>query len=113
MSEPTKLEWSAPLCGGNRVDYDEAEKAVAELGPEWRIPTDLDWNTVIDRSKFDPAIDTDQVPDVALGWHWTSTPCPWARESAVFVVSSDFGYVSSYLRDYDAFVRAVRAVPGQ
>ena len=107
------LEWSKSLCGGRCVKYAEAEKAVAELGPEWRIPTDQDWNTVIDRSKFDPAIDTEQVPDVAMGWHWTSTPCPWARESAVFVVSSDYGLVSSYGRDVVAFVRAVRAVPGQ
>ena len=113
MSEPTNLEWSPPLCGGKRVDFAAAEKAAAELGPEWRIPTDKEWDTVIDRSKYGPAIDTGQVSDVALGWHWTSTPCPWAPESAVFVVGTDYGFVNGNGRYSVCFVRAVRAVPGQ
>ncbi len=108
-----QLEWSKTLCGGRSVPYAEAEKAVAELGSEWRIPTDKDWDTVIDRSKYGPALDTNQVPDPELGWHWTSTPCPWASESAVFVVSSNSGGVLSGNRSGHALVRAVRAVSGQ
>ena len=42
-----------------------------------------------------------------------SSPCPWARESAVFVVSSNNGNVNNNNRNNNALVRAVRAVPGQ
>lgn len=104
-----QLEWSGTLCDGRRVSYAEAEKAVAALGDEWRLPTVQEAVAANDYSKF-PVIDQEGVKN---GWHWTSTPCPWAPESAVFVVDSDGGVVNGSGRNIDCFVRAVRAVPGQ
>ncbi len=109
MSETTTLEWSKTLCDGRYVEYAEAEKAIAALGPEWRLPTLHEAFADNDYSQH-PVV---QKEGVELGYHWTSTPCPWARESAVFVVSSDFGFVLNLYRSDDALVRAVRAVSGQ
>ncbi len=107
------LEWSPTLCGGKSVPYEEAEKAVAALGPEWRLATRREWCEIIDDTRHDPALDPAQHPGVESGYHWTSTPCPWARESAVFVVSSSYGVVYYFNRNSYALVRAVRAVSGQ
>lgn len=104
------LEWSKTLCNGKRVLYHDAEKAVADLGPEWRMPTRKEWESILDLSRYMPALNTDQHPDVKLEYHWTSTPCAWAPESVVWVVNPDNGCVDSDDRDYDAVVRAVRVV---
>jgi len=110
---PPALEWSPNLCGGEHVSYADALEAVAKLGPEWRLPTRLEWCLAIDDTRYDPALDPEKHPGVKSGYHWTSTPCPWAPESAVFVVYADSGAVDSGGRGDECFVRAVRAVPGQ
>lgn len=102
------LEWSDTLLEGEPVNYDDAEKAVAVLGPGWRLPTRRELASIIDMSRHAPAIDIDRFPDTQSKWYWTSTPCAW-NESARWVVAFNLGLVHD-LRRYDyACVRAVRA----
>ncbi|MDP2141329.1 MAG: DUF1566 domain-containing protein [Gammaproteobacteria bacterium] len=102
------LEWSNTLLDGRRVLRKEAEAAVAELGDGWRLPTVDELQTILDRSRYNPAIDTEKFPDTKSTWYWTSSPCAWDA-SARWVVYFSYGSVlDSY--DYgDACVRACRA----
>lgn len=102
-----KLEWSKTLCGGEKVTYEEAEKACAELGEGWRLPTREELESILDLSRHEPAIDTDKFPDTKSSWYWTSTETA-CNTSAVWIVDFGDGDVD-HDRRYDlACVRAVR-----
>lgn len=105
---PATLEWSHTLLDGETVTYEAAEKAVAELGDGWRLPTRQELESILDLSRHDPAIDTDKFPDTKSNWYWTSTPCAW-RASAVWVVGFGGGYIHDHGRRGVACVRAVRS----
>lgn len=102
------LEWSHTLLDGESVTYADAEAAVAELGPGWRLPTRAELISIQDLTRHDPCIDTEKFPDTKSSSYWSSTPCAW-NASAVWVVGFHGGDVYDYGRDYDACVRAVRA----
>ena len=105
---PAKLEWSKTLLDGKCVNLADAEKAVAELGEGWRLPTIDELLSIVDRTRHDPAIDTTRFPDTKSDCYWTSTPCAWDT-SAVWIVSFYNGYVGSSRRNAGACVRAVRS----
>lgn len=107
--KPPALEWSATLLDGDSVNYKAAGKAVAALGPGWRLPTRPELISLLDLSRHDPAIDVDQFPDTKSAWYWTSTPCAW-NEDARWIVSFGSGLVLDFHRSSHAFVRAVRPV---
>ena len=106
---PATLEWSNTLLNGKEVTYAKAEEAIAELGDGWRLPTRQELESLIDLSRHDPAIDTEKYPDTKSACYWTSTPCAWNAEAAVWVVYFSLGGVAGYPRGNDACVRAVRA----
>ncbi len=110
MSDVDKkeLEWSETLLGGERVNYKAAEAAVAALGDGWRLPTRTELLTLVDDTKFEPAIDTERFPDTKSTWYWTGTPCAW-NTSARWVVYFDAGDVNGNHQHLYACVRAVRA----
>ena len=107
-SEAT-LEWSKTLCNGKSVTYEEAEKAIKELGAGWRLPTRQELESILDLSRHDPAIDTERFPDTQSTYYWTSTPCAWNKTSAVWFVGFGSGGVHNGHRNDLACVRAVRA----
>ncbi|HJS35397.1 MAG TPA: DUF1566 domain-containing protein [Pseudoxanthomonas sp.] len=110
--QPSALEWSDTLCGGERVNHAAAVKACADLGADWRLPTDHELLSIVDRSRYNPAIDTDKFPDTKSGAYWTST-LHASDSSYAWVVNFYNGYANAYChRDgNNAFVRAVRSVP--
>jgi hypothetical protein len=103
----TGLVWSQNTVASD-VTFEDAVKAVEALGEGWRLPTVDELQTIVDRTKYDPAIDTDAFPDTESDWYWTSTPCAWRPESARWVVSFVIGGVNSDDFSDDACVRAVR-----
>ncbi|MEN3158258.1 DUF1566 domain-containing protein [Alkalimonas sp. NCh-2] len=102
------LEWSATLLDGESVTYEKAEKAVAELGECWRLPTRQELESLLDLTRHEPAIDTEKYPDTKSTYYWTSTPCAW-NSAARWVVYFGNGDVLDHPQDYHACVRAVRA----
>ncbi|MGE4072703.1 MAG: DUF1566 domain-containing protein [Lysobacterales bacterium] len=104
----TGLIWTKNTVAKD-VDFADAEKAVAELGEGWRIPTVDELATLVDRTRYEPAIDVEAFPDTANDWYWTQTPCAWAEKSAVWVVDFDDGIVLDYYRTFVCCVRAVRS----
>jgi len=108
-AEPnTGIEWSKTLLEGEAVNYKAAEKAIAELGDGWRMPTREELLTLVDLNRHDPCIDAEKYPDTKSRAYWTATPCAW-NESARWVVNFGDGYLGAYHDGYDACVRAVRA----
>ena len=106
-----QLEWSPTLCDGKNVNFAQAEKACAELGEGWRLPTRQELESILDLSRHTPCIDTARFPDTKSDWYWTSTPCAWSSDHAWVVVFSD-GYVYyGHRSGNNACVRAVRSVP--
>ena len=103
----TGLVWSQNTVASDAT-FEDAVKAVEALGEGWRLPSVDELQTIVDRTKYDPVIDTEAFPDTESDWYWTSTPCAWRPESARWVVVFGYGGVSNYDVDYDACVRAVR-----
>ena len=108
----TNLIWTKTTVAKD-VDFDDAEQAVATLGEGWRLPTLDELQTIVDRKRYNPAINTDAFPDTKSDWYWTSDELAADPAYAWFVDFSG-GLVGGYHRDYyhGAFVRAVRS-PGQ
>jgi hypothetical protein len=103
------LEWSNTLLDGEAVTYEDAQKAIADFGDGWRMPTCHELESLRYLSRHDPAIDTERYPDTQSRAYWTSTPCAW-NDAAVWVVHFRYGYVySDGHRSNSACVRAVRA----
>ncbi|MEJ2790112.1 MULTISPECIES: DUF1566 domain-containing protein [unclassified Pseudoxanthomonas] len=107
----TSLEWlRKPLAG--RYEHQQAIdacEAVALVGGGFRLPTRAELLTLVDITKFDPAIDTEAFPDIKGGWFWTSDLCAWSSASAWYVYF-DYGGVVSYHRYGSGFALAVRRV---
>lgn len=103
-----QLEWSNTLLGGKRVKRVDAEAAVAAIGKGWRMPTVDELQTILDRSRHGPAIDTERFPDTQSEPYWTSTPCSWDSDTR-WVVYFYYGGVSGYYVNNRACVRACRA----
>lgn len=101
------LEWSPTLLDGKRVSRKEAEAAVVELGEGWRLPTVDELQTLLDRSRHDPAVDTEKFPDTKSSPYWTSSVCAWYSD-ARWVVHFSNGGVGGGGDGY-ACVRACRA----
>jgi hypothetical protein len=117
-STAANLEWSPTLCDSQSVKYKAAEKAIeamnAKLGdnePRWRIPTRIELESILDLTRFDPAVDPERFPGTKSGYYWTSTPLA-SGPSDAWIVSFSYGGVSVNHRGNNyAFVRAVRSVP--
>ncbi|MEX2964769.1 DUF1566 domain-containing protein [Microbulbifer sp. TYP-18] len=106
-----QLEWSETLLDGHDVTYEAAEQAIAELGEGWRMPTRKELESLVDTSRYNPAIDTEKFPDTKSDFYWTSTPCAW-NDAAVWVVAFYCGIVDVNRRSHYACVRAVRTGQG-
>ena len=106
------LEWSRTLCE-ECVDHATAENLCAALGEGWRLPTRAERISLVDLTRSNPAIDTEQFPDTQSDLYWTSDSV--AADSAyAWVVGFYSGNSDDYLRGYDdAFVRAVRVLPAR
>ena len=107
MSNESPLEWSNTLLDGRRTTLAEAEQAIADVGAGWRLPTVDELQTILDRSRFNPAINTEKFPDTQTEPYWTSSTCAW-NPAARWVVYFAFGSVLDYY-DGSACVRACRA----
>ena len=106
----TGLEWQRKPLG--RFEHQQAIDACAAVehdGGGFRLPTRAELLTLVDISRFGPAIDTAAFPDIKGGWFWSSDLCAWSSASAWFV-SFYSGDVSYLLRDGSGFALAVRRV---
>jgi Protein of unknown function (DUF1566) len=52
---------------------------------DWRVATIKELHTLIDESRFNPALDTDAFPAVTGGYYWSSTTLPWDSTTAIVI----------------------------
>lgn len=107
------LMFSAGNASQKELNEKEANEACAALTlagfNDWRVPTRQELESILDLSRYSPAIDTTHFRDTKNDWYRTSTPCPWSSDRA-WLVGFDYGGVYDGNRRYRAFVRAVRRV---
>jgi hypothetical protein len=106
------LMWAANDAIDKSVSYAEAEKirdACRLFGhDDWRFATvDEMNNSVVDRTRYNPAADPEL--NFKPSYYWTSTPVPSVSYCA-FIVNFDYGTVYIHGRNANARVRLVRSV---
>ena len=109
------LMWSKATITEADVTQHQAEDLCRELRlaehADWRLPTVEELFALADRSRYNPAIDTEAFPDTSSDWYWTSTITAWSSSLAWFV-SFDYGLAGNGCRvSDDGLVRAVRSLP--
>lgn len=111
IDSTTGLEWTAKPLSDDYVTHQAATDAATgcRVGghKDWALPSRQQLLTLVDLSRYSPAIDTDAFPDFPSRWFWTSDLCAWSSASAWFV-SFSLGSVFDYHRDDDGFALAVR-----
>jgi hypothetical protein len=114
--EATGLIWTADNVSAERLNFADAEKAVAKLNAsrfggyaDWRLPTITELLTLVDYTRHNPAIDTDAFRNAKPNAYWSSSPDASSPEGYAWVVGFHYGYSSYAHRNHLAFVRAVRS----
>jgi len=106
----TKLEWQDDAVG-DEMEWQEAIEYCEslELGgyDDWRLPNINEFKTIIDRSRYNPAIVL-AFEYISSSYYWSSTTVENGHENAWFV-HFDNGYVSYSNKDNHSYVRCVRA----
>lgn len=88
----------------------QAIEACKKLGEGWRPASDKELESVIDRSRYNPAI----IPQAELlglktdDWYITNTPYVGDPGYAWFVHFSN-GFVNYFVKDFNGYVRPVRS----
>jgi hypothetical protein len=100
--------------GDKRFTFAEAQKACAELRiggfSDWRAPTLKELFAMTDQTRFKPAVNPDEYPDIASDWYWTSTLDPSSPSVFAFLVDFYDGTAHLYLQHHRGRVLAVRSV---
>ena len=108
----TGLEWTAkPIGDGKQFTQREAEDACGALElaghTDWLLPTRQELLSLVDLSRYSPAIDTEAFPAFPSDWFWTRDLCAWSSASA-WLVNFYYGRVGNYPRGSYGFALAVR-----
>jgi hypothetical protein len=123
IDELNGLEWQAQDDGKSR-NFKDAEAYCKSLnlgGPttgDWRLPTEQELLSLVDRERYNPAINPELFPGTKSAFYWSSTPYAFNPADDAWGVDFNDGYTLAYHRSSNnGFVRAVRSVapasPGQ
>jgi len=111
LDTETDLMWPRTELS-KRTTFAKAPKLAAELDlagfTDWRMPTRKELLTLVDDSRFDPAIDTDFFQTKG-GWCWTSTPFASSPSDYAWLVYFYYGGSYYHLQDGEGLVRPVRS----
>jgi hypothetical protein len=113
LDTETNLMWALEVV--EVQNWKKAKAAAAKCAASgfsgWRWPTRKEQLTLVDDTRFDPAIDTEYFPGCPSDWFWTSTPAARSPGDCAWGVAFYGGDALWYDHDCYGFVRAVR--PGQ
>jgi hypothetical protein len=76
----------------------------------WRLPTAIELISLIDYTRYDPAIDTVAFPSTPAEYFWSSTGTPTSADYGVCVHFAD-GVVAINAQEFQARVRCVKVPP--
>ena len=107
----TGLEWTAKPLSDDELTHQQALDAATACRiaghDDWVLPDRQQLLSLVDLTKYSPAIDTSAFPDFPSEWFWTSDLCAWSSASAWFV-AFNLGSVYSLHRGLGGFALAVR-----
>lgn len=113
----TCLQWqqaTADTTGDGVADLMTWESALAYAEGlffaghnDWRLPDMNELTSIVDYSRFDPAIDPTYFPDTVSFYYWSSTTAAYNPHNA-WLVLFNLGYGLSGPKSYSYYVRAVR-----
>ena len=113
LDNNTGLMWQQTIPTGSYkwADADSYCNSLSYAGySDWRLPTPQELLTIVDNSKYSPAIDTTYFPDTPSSYFWSSSTCVYGTDYASIVDFYD-GRVNSTSKTsskYDVYVRCVR-----
>jgi len=111
LDTETDLMWPRAELS-KHATFAKAPKLAAELDlagfTDWRMPTRKELLTLVDDSRFDPAIDTDFFKTKG-GWCWTSTPVASSPSGYAWDVGFGSGFSDYHLQSHEGLVRSVRS----
>jgi Protein of unknown function (DUF1566) len=106
----SNLIWSAQET--DRMNWADAKAYVADLeltgAKNWRLPSVEELFLLADRTRYNPAIDTDYFPACQSSWYWTGTPDVESPAGYAWVVYFDSGGAGYDDQSYHFCVRACR-----
>lgn len=112
----TSLMWQKAEAGSKRwedaLKYCEGTNLAGHT--DWRLPNTKELQSLVDTTRYDPAIDTRYFPDVMTGYnhYWTSTTVASKSASEAWFVSFTNGNVGTGVAKYSSdYVRCVRGEP--
>jgi hypothetical protein len=110
LDQRTGLMWSVKVSKvTNWKRAAAAAKKVKAAGfNDYRLPTVEELFLLADRTRGDPAIDTEFFPDTPSDWFWSSTPYASPPGGYAWFVGFSFGYSLWDNHSSLGFVRAVR-----
>ena len=104
----TNLEWQSESPG--RMTWRTAQSYARSLSiagnDDWRLPTARELETLLDRTKYRPAV-REEVPFRDKLSYWSSTTFGPNKNNA-WIVMFDGAYVLSYYKTNEYHVRCVR-----
>jgi len=111
LDNDTKLIWSLAAAKAKSWQHaDEIAKSTTIAGLLGRLPTRKELLTLVDDTRYNPAIDTAFFTECPTDdWYWTSTPAAPSPGDCAWIVHFGSGCASWNNRDSSGFVRAVRA----
>jgi Protein of unknown function (DUF1566) len=74
---------------------------------DWRLPTIKELGSLVDYSRYNPAINTTYFPNEAASWYWSSTTLASGYGYA-WIVDFNYGYDSNNRKTDSNYVRSVR-----
>lgn len=79
--------WSEGTCSGKaRLFSYEQAIAYGKTQPGWRVPDVKELESILDRSRIFPAIDTKAFPETVSSGYWSSTSYAGSQYNGWFVV---------------------------
>ncbi len=104
-------QWNGGSCRESDCDTHGFVQAVNALGlcgvDDWRLPTRKELLSIVDNSRFEPAIDTNLFPQALSARYWTSSPYA-DQEGSAWHVYFQYGEVYPDSKSQSHHVRLVR-----
>ncbi len=111
IDSTTGLEWTAKPLSDDYITHQVATDAATccRVGghEDWTLPSRQQLLTLVDLTRYGPAIDTNAFPDFPSRWFWTSDLVAGSSASA-WGVAFGYGLVGGYHRGSYGFALAVR-----